>query len=39
MQLLADELVSLEIVDSISASTVCRTLKKTNFALTAESVG
>jgi transposase len=30
MQLLADELVELEIVDSVSASTVHRTLKKTN---------
>ena len=39
MQLLADELVALEIVDSISASTVCRTLKKTNFVPTAASVG
>lgn len=39
MQLLADELVELEIVDAISASTVCRTLKKTSFAPTAASVG
>ncbi len=39
MQLLADELVALEIVDSISASTVCRTLKKTNFVPIAASVG
>ena len=39
MQLLADELVALEIVDSISASTVCRTLKKTNFVPTGGSVG
>lgn len=39
MQLLADELVALEIVDSISASTVCRTLKKTNFVPTVASVG
>jgi transposase len=30
LQLLADQLVSLEIIDSISADTVGRTLKKTN---------
>ena len=39
MQLLADELVALEIVDSISAATVCRTLKKTSCVPTAASVG
>ena len=39
MQLLADELVTLEIVDSISASTVCRTPKKTNFNRTGGSAG
>jgi Homeodomain-like domain len=30
MQLLADKLISLEVVDTVSAMTVCRTLKKTN---------
>ena len=30
LELLADRLVELEIVDSISPATVCRTLKKTN---------
>jgi transposase len=39
LQLLADELVRLEVVDSISAQTVRRTLKKTNFSLTVRSAG
>jgi hypothetical protein len=34
MQLLANELVVLQIIDSISDETVRRTLKKTNYALT-----
>lgn len=34
MQLLADELVALEVVDSVSGQTVWRTLKKTNLNLT-----
>ena len=34
LKLLADELVALEIVDSISYRTVQRTLKKTNLSLT-----
>lgn len=33
LQLLADKLVSLEIVESVSADTVGRTLKKTNLSL------
>ena len=39
LKMLADELVVLEIVDSISDQTVRRTLKKTNCNLTAASVG
>ncbi len=39
LKMLADELVSLEIVDSISDQTVRRTLKKTNCDLTSASVG
>ena len=39
MQLLADRVVELEIVDATSASTVRRTLKKTNCNPTVESVG
>jgi transposase len=39
LKLLAEELVALEIVDSICDQTVRRTLKKTNFALTDASVG
>ena len=34
LELLADKLVALEIVDSISGQTVRRTLKKTNLSLT-----
>lgn len=34
LQLLADHLVALNIVDEVSASTVARTLKKTNLSLT-----
>jgi transposase len=34
MQMLADELVVLKIVDSVSGQTVWRTLKKTNLSLT-----
>ena len=32
MQAIADELVRLEVVDSISDSTVCRVMKKTNLS-------
>jgi transposase len=39
VRLLADRLVELEIVDSISAMTVQRILKKTNFSLTAPPTG
>jgi len=39
LKMLADELVTLEIVDSISDQTVRRTLKKTSCNLTAASVG
>jgi len=39
LELLADELVELGVVDAISPSTVCRTLKKTNCVLTDESAG
>ena len=34
MQLLADELVALSVVDSVSGQTVWRTLKKMNLSLT-----
>ena len=34
MQMLADELVGLKVVDSVSGQTVWRTLKKTNLSLT-----
>jgi transposase len=39
LQLLADQLVRLEVVESISAQTVRRTLKKTNSNPTASSAG
>ena len=39
VRLLADKLVELEIVDSISAMTVQRILKKTNFSLTGAPTG
>jgi transposase len=39
MRLLADELVELEIVDSVSATTVQRTLKKTNSSRISANVG
>ena len=39
LQLLADQLVRLQVVDSISAQTVRRTLKKTNSSRTVNSVG
>lgn len=39
VRLLADKLVELKIVDSISAMTVQRILKKTNFSLTAPPIG
>jgi len=39
VRLLAEKLVELEIVPSVSAMTVCNTLKKTNFSLTAASTG
>jgi len=39
LQLLAEELVALEVVDSISYETVRRTLKKTNSSLICGNVG
>lgn len=39
LQMLADKLVALEVVDSICDQTVRRTLKKTNSSLTCVSVG
>jgi transposase len=39
LQLLADELVRLNVVDSIGVQTVRRTLKKTNCSLTGGNVG
>lgn len=39
LQMLADELVALEVVDSISDQTVRRTLKKTNCNLTVAGAG
>ncbi len=39
LKMLADELVTLEVVEAISDQTVRRTLKKTNCDLTAASVG
>jgi hypothetical protein len=39
MQLLADRLVELKIVDSIDDNTVHRTLKKTNLSLTSVGIG
>lgn len=39
MQLLADRLVELKIVDSIDDNTVHRTLKKTNLSLTSAGIG
>jgi transposase len=39
LKMLADELVALEVVDSICDQTVRRTLKKTSFALIGENVG
>ena len=39
LRLLADRVVELEIVDSISHETVRQTLKKTSFSLTASSTG
>jgi len=39
MQLLADELVTLAVVDDISDETVRRTLKKTNLSLTETNTG
>ena len=39
MQLLADRMVELEIVEQVSAKTVERTLKKTNFSRIAASAG
>jgi len=39
VRLLADKLVELAIVPAVSAMTVCNTLKKTNFSLTAASTG
>lgn len=39
MQLLADKLVELRVVESISDDTVHRTLKKTNLSLTSVGIG
>lgn len=39
LKMLADELVRLDVVESISAPTVHRTLKKTTFSLTDSSAG
>lgn len=39
VRLLADKLVELKIVPTVSAMTVCNTLKKTNFSLTAANTG
>ena len=34
MEMLADKLIALKVVDSVSGQTVWRTLKKTNLSLT-----
>jgi transposase len=39
LELLANELVTLQVVESISKQTVRRTLKKTNFSRTCAAVG
>lgn len=39
IRLLADKLVELQIVPSVSTMTVCNTLKKMNFSLTAANTG
>jgi transposase len=39
MKLLADQLIELEVVDSIDPATVCRTLKKTRSSLGSSSSG
>ncbi len=39
VRLLAEKAVELAITDSVSPMTVCNTLKKTNFSLTARSTG
>lgn len=39
MRLLGNKVVELKIAPSVSAMTVCNTLKKTNFSLTAASTG
>jgi len=39
VRLLAEKLVELDIVPSVSPMTVCTTLKKTNFSLTAVNTG
>lgn len=39
VRLLADKAVELSIADSVSPMTVCNTLKKTNFSLTARHTG
>lgn len=39
LDLLADRLVELNVVESVSGQTVRRTLKKTNFSLTGRNVG
>ena len=39
LQLLAERIVELELLDTISSESVRRTLKKTNFSLTENSIG
>jgi len=39
VRLLAEKAVEMALTDSVSAMTVCNTLKKTNFSLTAHSTG
>lgn len=39
VRLLAEKLVELRVVDSVSAMTVCNTLKKTSFSLTGAATG
>ncbi len=39
IRLLAEQLVELDIVPSVSPMTVCNTLKKTNFVLTSKNTG
>ena len=39
IRLLAEKLVELKIVPTVSNMTVCNALKKTNFSLTAQGIG